>query len=38
VGSSNFTFPGLNDNVELNIREAGPTVTLLQEWYERHWE
>jgi hypothetical protein len=36
VGSSNFTFPGLTDNVELNVqirREVG----LLQEWYERHW-
>ncbi|MBX3315766.1 MAG: hypothetical protein KF902_02760 [Phycisphaeraceae bacterium] len=36
VGSSNFTHPGLTDNVELNVqirREVG----LLQEWYERHW-
>jgi superfamily II DNA or RNA helicase len=37
VGSSNFTYPGLHENVELNIqlrREA----EALQEWYERHWE
>jgi superfamily II DNA or RNA helicase len=40
VGSSNFTHPGLTQNVELNVhfdnrhrREIG----LLQEWYERHW-
>jgi superfamily II DNA or RNA helicase len=37
VGSSNFTYPGLTDNVELNVqlqREVG----LLQEWYEHYWE
>jgi len=38
VGSSNFTHPGLCDNVELNVRISGPEVSLLQEWYERHWE
>jgi superfamily II DNA or RNA helicase len=38
VGSSNFTYPGLCDNVELNVRISGPEVGLLQEWYERHWE
>ncbi len=37
VGSSNFTHPGLNDNVELNVQIRGTDVTLLQEWYERHW-
>src|SRR5262249_37365503 len=37
VGSSNFTYPGLNDNVELNVQIRGPEVTILQEWYERHW-
>ncbi|MEI7636600.1 MAG: helicase-related protein [Syntrophus sp. (in: bacteria)] len=37
VGSSNFTFPGLSDNVELNVQIRGPEVTLLQEWYEKHW-
>ena len=37
VGSSNFTYPGVTDNVEMNVqlqREVG----LLQEWYEHYWE
>lgn len=38
VGSSNFTFPGMSDNVELNVQIRGPEVGLLQAWYERHWE
>lgn len=38
VGSSNFTGPGLGDNVELNVQIRGPEVGLLQEWYEQHWE
>ena len=38
VGSSNFTRPGLTQNVELNVRFQGPEVTDLQEWYEEHWE
>lgn len=39
VGSSNFTSPGLTQNVELNIRlELQHQVALLQEWYERHWD
>lgn len=38
VGSSNFTFPGLCDNVELNVQVRGSEVGLLQKWYERHWE
>lgn len=38
VGSSNFTRPGLTDNVELNVRLLGTEVAVLQEWYERHWE
>lgn len=37
VGSSNFTTPGLTDNVELNIQVRGREVELLQEWYEKHW-
>ena len=37
VGSSNFTYPGMTDNVELNI-QIRREVDLLQEWYERHWE
>jgi hypothetical protein len=38
VGSSNFTFPGLTENIELNVQINGPTVTVLQEWYEEHWD
>lgn len=38
VGSSNFTAPGLTQNVELNIQVRGREVELLQEWYERHWD
>jgi superfamily II DNA or RNA helicase len=37
VGSSNFTFPGLSQNVELNVQITGSQVTTLQEWYEAHW-
>jgi superfamily II DNA or RNA helicase len=36
VGSSNFTLPGLTDNVELNV-QIRREVEELQEWYERHW-
>ncbi|OGO50156.1 MAG: hypothetical protein A2148_10855 [Chloroflexi bacterium RBG_16_68_14] len=36
VGSSNFTFPGLTTNVELNV-QLRREVELLQEWFERHW-
>ena len=38
VGSSNFTYPGLRDNVELNLQISGSEVGLLQEWYEHYWE
>ena len=39
VGSSNFTRPGLTQNVELNIKiESSAEVAQLQEWYEHHWE
>ena len=39
VGSSNFTHPGLTQNIELNIQVQGPgEVVQLQEWYEQHWE
>jgi hypothetical protein len=38
VGSSNFTFPGLTQNVELNVQITGTPVAVLQEWYEHHWE
>lgn len=37
VGSSNFTRPGLTQNVELNVRFTGPEVRDLQAWYEAHW-
>jgi SNF2 family DNA or RNA helicase len=36
VGSSNFSFPGLTQNVELNVQIRNE-VEALQEWYERHW-
>jgi superfamily II DNA/RNA helicase len=39
VGSANFTFKGLTDNIELNVQiENGAEVKILQEWYEKHWE
>jgi hypothetical protein len=38
VGSSNFTVPGLTENVELNVQITGAPVAVLQEWYEEHWE
>ena len=37
VGSSNFTKPGLTQNVELNVRLAGVEVSELQIWFEKHW-
>lgn len=37
VGSSNFTYPGLHENVELNI-QLRHEVEELQEWYEEHWQ
>lgn len=38
VGSSNFTRPGLTENVELNIKiESSAEVAQLQAWYEQHW-
>lgn len=37
VGSSNFTRPGLTQNVELNVKFQGPEVDELQAWYETHW-
>ena len=36
VGSSNFSYPGLTENVELNV-QLKAEVEVLQEWYERHW-
>ena len=38
VGSSNFTKPGLTENIELNIQvQSGREVAQLQEWFETHW-
>jgi phosphatidylserine/phosphatidylglycerophosphate/cardiolipin synthase-like enzyme len=37
VGSSNFTYPGITENIELNVQIAGAPVSVLQEWYEQHW-
>jgi len=38
VGSSNFTLPGLSENIELNIQvQSAREVAQLQEWYEEHW-
>lgn len=38
VGSSNFTVPGLTQNVELNIQVRAPgDVRQLQDWFERYW-
>jgi PLD-like domain/Uncharacterized conserved protein (DUF2075) len=36
VGSSNFTVPGITNNVELNVQLRSEVET-LQQWYERHW-
>jgi len=37
VGSSNFTLPGLNANVELNVHIRSE-VDQLQAWFERYWD
>jgi len=37
VGSSNFTHPGLHENIELNVQITGRPVAVLQEWFEEHW-
>ena len=39
VGSSNFTLPGLTQNVELNTFITDPThIGKLHEWYDERWE
>lgn len=38
VGSSNLTFPGICQNVELNVQVTGAQVSALQDWYDRHWQ
>ncbi len=38
VGSSNFTKPGLTENIELNVQiQSASEVAQLQEWFEAHW-
>jgi superfamily II DNA or RNA helicase len=38
VGSSNFTAPGLTENIELNVQiQSAREVAQLQEWFETHW-
>jgi hypothetical protein len=37
VGSSNLTYPGITENIELNVQITGRPVSVLQEWYEEHW-
>ena len=38
VGSSNFTRPGLTENVELNVQiQSAREVAQLQDWFETHW-
>lgn len=38
VGSSNFTRPGLGENVELNVQvQSAREVAQLQEWFDVHW-
>jgi superfamily II DNA/RNA helicase len=36
VGSSNFTLPGITENVELNVHIKHELDT-LQDWFEQHW-
>ena len=39
VGSSNFTLPGLTQNIELNVQvQSSREVNQLQEWFEIHWK
>ena len=39
VGSSNFTRPGLTENIELNCFITDPThITKLCDWYEARWD
>lgn len=39
VGSSNFTGPGLTQNIELNVQiQNAREVAQLQEWFEEHWK
>src|SRR5438067_11865246 len=37
VGSSNLSYPGLTENIELNI-QIRREVSQLQDWFERYWK
>ena len=38
VGSSNFTLPGLTQNIELNVQiRTASDVNELQRWFEQYW-
>jgi superfamily II DNA/RNA helicase len=38
AGSSNFTVPGLTENVELNTAHAGADAAALAAWFDQHWD
>jgi superfamily II DNA or RNA helicase len=39
VGSSNFTLPGLTQNIELNVQiRTASDVAELQQWFENYWQ
>jgi len=39
VGSSNFTRPGLTENIELNVQiQTTAEVAQLQEWFDTYWD
>jgi len=39
VGSSNFTYQGQAENIELNeVDKNGFTVEPLEKWFEKHWQ
>ena len=39
VGSSNFTIPGISQNIELNVKiEDSGRVQQLQEWFDYFWD
>src|ERR1019366_10569684 len=38
VGSSNFTTPGLTNNIELNVQiQSAREGAQVQEWFEEYW-